>query len=212
MTYNRVIIPIVEGDGDEAAVPSLIRRVLDEMLHREDVLAFDPINAKGKPNLLKKVENFVLQAAGKYCHGILIIVDADEECPYEKAACMAKRVALVHTNVPVAIVYAKAEYETWFICSLSQHTGARIREILDIPQSMNAPDNIENISGAKGWLERGMPNDKAYKPTSHQKELTRHIDLTVTHNRSRSFRRLCHAIEELVCAMDSGAKIVTPEF
>ena len=210
MSYNRIIIPIVEGDGDEAAVPGLLRRILDDQIDRPDMLALEPINARGKPRLLKNIENYVLLAQQKRCHGILIILDADEECPLHEASCIADRVKSVHINVPVAIVYAKAEYETWFICSLSQSTGSRIREILDIPTSVNAPENVEEIRGAKGWLDRNMPRDKAYKETSHQLQLTRHIDLNLAHARSRSFRRLCHAIEELVNAIDRGISSVTP--
>ena len=210
MTYNRVIIPIVEGDGDEEAAPGLLRRILDEEFGRPDILALKPINAKGKPRLLNKVEKLVKLAEQKSCHGILIIIDADEECPFLRAKCIVNRVLSIHVQVPVAIVYARAEYETWFICSLSKSSGEGIREVLEIPDTINAPENVEAIRSAKGWLDRNMPQDKAYKEKPHQRQLTRYIDFKITYSRSRSFRRLYHAIEELVDAIDRGAPTVSP--
>jgi hypothetical protein len=49
-----------------------------------------------------------------------------------------------------------------------------------------------------------------YKEVQHQPALTEFIDIEHTRQRSRSFRRLCHAIEELLEAIDSGSTIVTP--
>ena len=210
MNENPSIISIVEGDGDLYALPELLRRILWERLCRFDITARRPKVANGKPDLLKRFERFLEYALLGGCDAILVLVDADEECPFQHAPNLAARAAALNLNVPVAIVYANSEYETWFICSLSEFTGAPIRERLGIPESVNAPQNVENIRAAKGWLEQHMPNDRGYKETEDQAPLTHHINLDLTHNISRSFRRLCHAVDELVYAMDHGTKIVTP--
>ena len=44
-----------------------------------------------------------------------------------EARTLATRASALGLTVPVAIVYAKSEYETWFIASLSEGTGAGIR-------------------------------------------------------------------------------------
>ena len=210
MNGNPSIVAIVEGDGELAAVPDLLRRILWERLCRYDIHAPKPKRANGKPDLLKKFESFLEYAVLDNCDAILVLVDADEECPVEKARDLATRAAALNLNVPVAIVYANSEYETWFITSLSECTGQAIRARLGMSETINAPDNVENIRGAKEWLKHRMPNDIGYKETEDQEPLTHHIDFNLTHDRSRSFRRLCHAVNELVYAIDQQAPVITP--
>lgn len=204
------IASIVEGDGDLSAVPGLLRRILGELLSRYDIQAARPKPTHGKPNLLRRLEQFLQYAKMDDCDAILVILDADEECPVNEARTLATRAAALSLAVPVAIVYAKSEYETWFIASLSQGTGAAIRERLGISDTEDAPDNLENIRGAKGWLNERMPPSRAYKETQDQGPLTHHIDLELAQLRSRSFRRLRHAVGELVNAIDQRFAAVTP--
>ncbi len=198
------IAAIVEGDGDVDAVPGLLRRILWERLFRYDIRAANPKQANGKPNLLKKFERFLRYAIIDNCDAILVILDADRECPVDEARTLAARAAALSLAVPVAIVYANSEYETWFIASLSEGTGAAIRARLGIPDTVHAPDNFESMRGAKAWLNERMPDSRAYKETEDQGPLTYHIDLDLAYLRSRSFRRLCHAVDELVAAIDQG--------
>ena len=211
MNDNPSIIAIVEGPGEKAAVPGLVRRILWEWLYRHDISNLKAIPANGKPNLLKKFEKFLEYAISEKCAAILVVLDADSDCPQEKASVLVEKATALNLNVPVAIVYARSEYETWFICSLSQDKGKGIRERLRIPESVTAPSNVEDIRDAKGWLNRNMPSHVAYKETSDQEHLTHHIDLELVHSESRSFRRLCHAVEELVHAIDNRESIVTPQ-
>ena len=204
------IASIVEGDGDVAAVPGLLRRILGKRFGRYDIQASKAKPANGKPNLLKKFEQFLRYAIIDSCDAILVIVDADEQCPVEQAGKLAARAAALNLAVPVAIVYAKSEYETWFISNLTDCTGETIRDRLGISDTEHAPDNVEDIRGAKGWLNERMPGDRAYKETEDQGPLTYHIDLDLTHGKSRSFRRLCDAVGELVYAIDQRTAVVTP--
>ena len=55
-----------------------------------------------------------------------------------------------------------------------------------------------------------MPQDLGYKETSDQVVLTHYINLELAHDRSRSFRRVCHAVGELVEAIDYGIPATTP--
>ena len=210
MQDNPVIVAIVEGDGEERAVPQLIRRILGERMCRYDINVPRPIIAKGTSTFDKKSEQFLRYAVKEGCDGILVLMDADERCPYDKARSVSKEADTLGLNVPIVIVYAKSEYETWFIASLSDHTGDGIRSRLGLDQSVNAPDNVEDIRGAKEWLRNRMPSGRRYSETSDQKDLTPHINLEQAHYRSRSFRRLCHAVEELVQAVDSNSPIITP--
>ena len=211
MNENTRIVAIVEGDGELKAVPDLLRRILWERLCRFDIVAKKPKVASGKPNLLKKFERFLEYAILDGCDAILVLLDADEECPFQQVHHLTVRAAALNLVVPVAIVYANSEYETWFISNLTECTGESIRTRLGIPKSVNAPEDVENIRSAKGWLQEHMPNDRGYKETEDQEDLTHHIGFDLTHSRSRSFRRLCHAVYELVNAIDQGSHGVTPK-
>ena len=52
------ITAIVEGDGDEPSVRILANRLLDH-LQRWDIQVNHVKNAKGKPKLMRKFENFI---------------------------------------------------------------------------------------------------------------------------------------------------------
>ena len=70
--------------------------------------------------------------------------------------------------------------------------------------------NAEELSDVKGWLTQQMPPGRIYKPTLNQASLTTHIDMERAIINSRSFRRLCHAVEQLVGAMNAGNVMTTP--
>ena len=207
---NPSIIAIVEGPGDKNAVPGLIRRILYERLERYDIAVSQSKVAHTKSKLVAELEKFLGYAIAENCDAILVLVDADGECPLEESANLVERAEALNLAIPVAIVYANSEYETWFICSLSEENGEGIRVRLGIPESVIAPDNAESIRGAKEWLNGNMPRDLKYQETENQENLTYHIDMNLTHGNSRSFRRLCHAVEELVHAIDNHISIVTP--
>ncbi|MDX2139335.1 MAG: hypothetical protein SF123_14720 [Chloroflexota bacterium] len=75
---------------------------------------------------------------------------------------------------------------------------------------MRYQGNPEQECSAKGWLSRQMPVGRTYKETQDQEKMTALIDLTATTKASRSFRRLCHAVEQLLIAVDKDGKNVTP--
>ena len=204
------IVAIVEGRGEERAAPGLIRRILEERLGRYDIPRIKSIPTKGKLKLLRGFEQFLRYATSESADAILVLVDADDECPVEQARILADKASGYNLGVPVAVVYAKSEYETWFISNLSDGTGEAIRARLDIDPLVNAPENVEDIRGAKEWLRGRMRGSQRYRPASDQEGLTHHIDMDLTHRRSRSFRRMCHAVEELVEAIDGGEVVVSP--
>lgn len=210
---NQQIIAIVEGAGEESAVPSLIRRILWERLQRYDIeIPRAKVKvANGKENLIGKFEEFIEYAMEDGCAAILVLLDADEDCPVELASDLAARASALNAQVPIAIVCAKSEYETWFISSLSDSDGDGIRQRLGLSSSIICPENAESTRNAKDWLSDRM-RERNYKPTYDQDNLTHHIAIDLAREKSRSFQRLCHAVEELVELVDAGASAVTPSF
>ena len=146
----RGIVPIVEGPGDKAAAPILLRRVLHERLRRYDVRVLQPKSANGKPRLVKRLENFLGYARiTPECAAVLVLIDADEECPRELGAELARRARAIGVGIPIAVVCAKPEYENWFLASDQTFCG-----------------DVEEYRGAKEWLSRKMPRGLAYKETT----------------------------------------------
>ena len=205
------IVPVVEGPGDRDALPVLLRRVLVERLQRYDVAVGKPKSANGKSKLIRRLEDFLKYAyMSPWCSAILVVLDADTDCPLELAPQLARRAADLALPVPIAIVCPKREYETWFIASLTSDSGQEIKERLGLPSATNYGGAIEDIPRAKAWLTSKMPQDRAYKATLDQPRLSNFVDIERTFTRSRSFRRFCRAVHQLLRAMDAGDVTVTP--
>lgn len=204
-----IIVPVVEGHGDRSAVPVLLRMVL-EYFGRYDIPVKEPKTAKGKQNLLKDYEKYVGYAAIEPgCVGILVLLDADDQCPVEEVYKLTERTQALNLQQSVTIVYANREYETWILASMDSEQGGEIRTRLGIDGSESYQGDVDSIR-AKEWLKRKMPRGQSYRETKHQVALTAFIDIEHTRCRSRSFRRFCHAVEELVEGVELGKATVTP--
>ncbi len=188
------IVPIVEGPGDKAAAPVLVRRVLHERLGRYDIGVLQPKQAKGRSGLISRLGDFLRYAKiTPGCTAILVLLDADKDCPRELGTRLARRASAAGVGIPIAVVCAKPEYENWFLASDPAFTG-----------------DAEAFSGAKSWLTSIMPQGQAYKETFDQSKLSASIDLEAAFSASRSFRRLCNALEELARCIDTEGTDVTP--
>ena len=206
----RIIVPVVEGPGDRSAVPILLRTILWEHFCKYDIGVDKTKSAKGKQKLIRDYEKFLRYASIEpSCAGIIVLLDADDECPVDEVTRLVERTKLLELRQPVTIVEANREYETWFVASLDSQRGSAIRGRLGIDDSESYRGDVEQVH-AKSWLKRRMSRGRTYKETSDQAALSSLIDIEHTRCRSRSFQRLCHAVEELLCAIESGTPIVTP--
>lgn len=200
------LVPIVEGDGEINAVPLLIRRLLHEFHQRFDVDIAFPKNAHGRENLLRTggIERFVRYALKEAdIAGVVLLLDAEHDVPCRLACALRARVAALNPSVPVVIVCAEVQYESWFVESIETLRGK-----CGIAQTAARPEL--HPPNPKTWLEQEMPSNRAYKETTDQVTLTAALDFDRLSRRSRSFRRLHHAVEELLDAFDRGTSPVTP--
>lgn len=206
-----VIVPVVEGDGEVEAVPLLLRRVLREQCIRHDVDVATPKNAHGRGTLLRDLERFLKYAAmTPGCTAVLLLLDADDDCSKELALELSNRCGEFHLDIPIAIVCATRKYEAWFLASLDTIRGKPIKGKPGLSATTRFTGSVEELRGVKEWLTQHMPPGRAYKETLDQAPMTEHIDLESAYARSRSFRRLCHAVEELLQAIDGGSVVITP--
>ncbi len=200
----KTIISIVEGPGDVSALPVLLTKIND--WETTSLILPRPKNANGRPNILKEsgLERFLeLARREPQCDGVLVLLDADEDCAMIFAQGLAQRASVLGLPFPVAIVCAKCEYETWFLASLETIAGeART----DIPKGVQYLEPVEERVSAKGWLKRQMPRGCIYKEMQHQAKMTSLLEPGLVRAKSRSFRRLEHALQELL----SGEVRVTP--
>lgn len=188
---------LVEGEGEEAAAPLLVRRILHERMGLWDWNAGQALIVRSLGTLSRKLDSFIRYTQkDPDCAGVLILLDLDNanQCPRAIAVDLAAEIRLLNETVPVAVVFARREYEAWFLASLPSLVG----QAKDLPEGIDVPTDLEEIRDAKGWLTERMPPGVAYKPTVHQAGWTSHVNLELAEANSRSFRRLRHAVEELV--------------
>lgn len=189
------IFPIVEGHGETQAVTLLIRRIAEEIclgvsahvaeayrVPKTRMLADDP------SDLRRAVQLGALKIRdGGGGGAVLIVLDADDDCPVELADRLATVIA--RPDIEIAVVIADHEYEAWFLAaaeSLRSH-----RKVRKDCRSAEAPEAVRH---AKQWLANHvlLPN-AGYRETIDQVALTARLDL-VEARRARSFDKLCRTV------------------
>jgi len=191
-----IIQPIVEGQGDEAAVPLLLRRLRDEA--QAWGLEVGRPHRRRRTQLVKKDSLQIavrVAALRENCAGILILFDADDDCPAELAPTLEQWAREAAGEIPCAVVMANREYEAWFLASVEALRGRA-----GIPPEVASHPHPEAPRDAKGEMERCMAHGASYSPTVDQAALTAHLDLASTYRRCRSFRKLVSAFGELAVA------------
>lgn len=184
------IASIVEGDGEVAALPILLRRLGGWLTPDVPVQVLPPSRVY-KDRFLNRPEEFRrhLILASRKCGDagwILILLDADDDCPATKGAETLERAQLIVPHRRVGVVLANREYEAWFIAAASSLHGYR-------NFSFGAGDeqaNAEIPRNAKGWLAKRMGNH-SYGEVTDQPAFSARMDLKLAHEHSRSFRKLC---------------------
>ena len=195
---------IVEGRGDVAAVPVLIRRIAAECYPELAIDMPRPIRADRnqvvQPN---ELEQEVKLAAQKISGqgAIFIILDSDEDCPAELGPILLHRALQVCPNLPIAVVLAKHEFEAWFLAAAESLRGRR-----GLRNDLNSPDNPEAIRGAKEWLRQRMQSGRTYRETRDQPAFTALFDLEQARN-ANSFDKCYRDIVRLLGELRDGTEV-----
>ena len=172
------------------------------------------VNRGGETDWIKKVK-----AAHKRGNvgAMLLVLDGDYSgksfltsegkllfCAKTYASLLAKRAREAGAGClfSLGVVIARAEFESWLVAGCPElNAHCRTGETADF---------LENdMKGAKGWIERRTK--KPYKPTRHQDEWARKLELDAPLLKDmRSFKRMSHAVEEMVRSVSEGKYICTP--
>lgn len=183
------IASIVEGDGEVAALPVLLRRLNEWRPGQDYAQALPPIRVH-RDRFLRREDEFrkqlLLAAAKSGEQGwILVVLDADDDCPATLAGEVYRRAKQHVPHRRLSVVLAKREYEAWFIAaarSLDGHRGFRCPN--------DAPTDAETPRGAKGWMRQNIEGG-TYSEVLDQPAFTAFFDLQMAFDNSRSFRKLC---------------------
>jgi len=203
----RRIMPIIEGHGEEKAVPCLIRRWLR---HRQWHKFFDvpdtAINAKGCGKLKAAynrkrhlgIEHYIETALRNKADAILVVLDADDECVNRGpnnglGPELLTRAQNVASHVPLAVVVANREYEAWFLASLTSFRAMGL-----LRRKVRLPGRIvpESQRDCKGLIANLM--GCKYEEKVHQLALTCGLTFSPrTKYRSPSYGKLLRDLERL---------------
>jgi len=193
---NISISCVVEGHGESIAVPLLVRRITLEIDSSVVLNIPRPIRI-GRDRLLKigELERAVDLAARRVDRpgGVLIVIDADDDCPATQAPDLVGRASRSRSDIPIGVVLANREFEAWFLAGAESLRGHR-----GLPSSLEPPRDPEQVRGAKEWLRSRMGPVRTYSPTVDQPALTQALDLHLTRKASRSFDKCWREIARLV--------------
>lgn len=200
------IQPIVEGHGDVAAFPVLLRRLRDEI----QAWAVDIGRPIRRPRSQLVRETDVQQAVRLAlvqadCRAILILFDGNSDCPAELGPTVQAWAQAAAGGIPCAVVIAHKEYEAWFLAAIESLRGHR--GLRGDAESVIDP---ERPSGAKEQLEARMHAGTSYMETTDQAALSALFSMPDAYRRSRSFRKLSRSFGLLVSAMGQDIQVWPP--
>jgi hypothetical protein len=198
---------IVEGHGEVEAVPVLIRRLVSEADPSISVRIPSPIRIP-KSRLVKEgeLEKAVELIARKVAPAgaVLVLLDSDEDCPATLGPDLLSRARNARSDLPLAVVLAKQEYEAWFLAAASSLRGQR-----GLRADLAAPAEPEEIRGAKEWLSARMAGNLSYVETLDQPALTKTFDMEQA-RQSDSFDKCRREVEKLMQVLRAAHEGVGP--
>ncbi|NCC21429.1 MAG: DUF4276 family protein [Alphaproteobacteria bacterium] len=187
---------IVEGHGEVRSIPVILRRIVEMSAPGLQVAVHKPFRlSRGK--ILNRDDELgrLLNLAAKAVRndgGIIILFDADDECPRDLATRVRNKVLSLRPDKAVNVVVANRETEAWFIASASSLAGES-----GFPIDLETPGDPEGIRDAKGWIEaRGISGK--YSSSVDQPRLAARFDMVMAERNSRSFAKFLKDVRSLL--------------
>lgn len=189
---------VVEGHGDEKALPMLVRQIANDLeldwpdtietlrVHRQKVV---------KPGEIERAVTLLANRVGRD-GAILVVLDADDDCPREVGPELLRRAREARSDIQVAVVLPQREYEAWLIASLPSLRGQR-----GLPVDLTCEEDPQGLPSPKGWLSRRM-GTSGYSESLDQPALTARISITDA-RRASSFDKLVREVSRLLQPMAS---------
>lgn len=192
---------IVEGHGDREAVPVLIRRIAERLDPALVVHVAPPIRTSRyklvNPGELERAVELVTRRVGGQ-GAVLILLDSEDDCPAHLGPELLRRAVQVRSDVPLAVVLAKCEFESWFLAAADSLRGNR-----GLVKDLSSPPDPEAIRGAKEWLSQRMESGRTYSETLDQPALAACFDFDMA-RRADSFDKCYRDIVRLLTNLPRG--------
>ncbi|WP_260483698.1 DUF4276 family protein [Sphingomicrobium flavum] len=173
-------VSIVEGYGDESAVPCLIAKAAAHVGH--DAFPLRPIRAGEWKKLTNagELERYLELALSREPDKIFVVLDLDDGCCVNESATASARIDAWRNGreIDVSLVFIEREYESLFLASL---------DVLSAGQLPPHPDPCMPRD-AKFPLKAAL--GQRYKETQDQVLLTQRLDIELLYQRHRPFRKL----------------------
>ena len=193
---------IVEGQGEEAALPILIRRVLSESAPAAFIAIEKPLRISRdrllKPGELERAVELAIRGLPER-RAVLIVIDSEGALPCELAPRLLERARTARPDVASAVVIAHQEWEAWYLAAAQSIAGKR-----GIPAELTPPENPESVRGAKEWLGRRMPLKRKYSEVRDQPALAALFDLDAARC-CPSFSKFCRELLRLHSVLVPGS-------
>lgn len=185
----RRLVCVVEGKGEVKALPNLCARVRDYLGASDWIVDPEPVRQPRSMLVDERIpspsrtcraegaERAVRLALARPADAVLLTCDSDDDCP---AVWGPSAKAVVTKVVTGEAVMAVREYEGWLLYAFG-----------DDKLATAGIANPARIRGAKEKLRRLVPG---YKPTTHQLEITRKIDIRRLRRASDSFDKLVRSL------------------
>ncbi len=190
------VCSIVEGEGEVAALPVLLRRIHKYVKPDLILNILPPIRApRNKVIKERGLERAVELAVSKSRppRVLFILLDADDDLPCKFGPVLLTRAKEIRTDIPLGVVLANREFESWFLSSLPSLQGRR-----GLGDNLPPINNAEIIRNAKGQLTKYMIGSRAYSPVLDQAVFTELFDMELARKNSDSFDKCWREIERLL--------------
>ncbi|MCI0360021.1 MAG: DUF4276 family protein [Planctomycetaceae bacterium] len=194
------IAAIVEGHGEVAAAPILLRRVWSEIAAAQYAEVLKPIRVKRKAvDQQDELRKAVGLAIAKLKNDpaaidpavVLLLIDRDPSpdppCSLGPRLLGWMRADFGHADV--SCVVANIEYETWFVAAADS-----LGKYLRMQSGEVAPLDPESQRSGKRWVSDRFRGAK-YSETQDQPAMTATMDLNLCRGRSPSFDKFCRELE-----------------
>ena len=200
---------IVEGESEVETVPLLIRRIAANLYPELPIVVLPPIrrprNQVVKENELERAVEFVARQIGGQ-GAIFIIFDSDDDCPAELGPALFHRASQARSDLPIAVVLAKHEFEAWFLAAVESLRGQR-----GLRNDIHPPNDPEAIRGAKEWLSQQMENSRTYRETRDQPALATLFDIEQARQADsfdKCYRDITRLLDELQTVSEPASEPV----
>jgi len=197
---SKALVTVVEGHGEVESAPLIIRRLIIERSIPSINIA-TPFRSKRhliiRDGHLEKVITTILTVR-ENCGGILILLDADDDCPAQLGTSLQTRAQKV-TSVPIRVVVANKELEAWFLGAKESLRGVR-----GIKHNATTPVHPEEIRGAKEHLTENMSEGRSYLEVDDQPAFAEKFDWRISQQVCPSFDKFVRSLDWLFDRISSA--------